>query len=128
MGVESGSLSNNMITVSSSFAERFNAADVSLNSRTAWVPFTASTNQWIQVNGVSDVTVVPPRITRRRFVGGFYGAEGRDRYRDQRYAQFVRRNGRSVDGSVQSSVRQRRNELEQNIGFERGRTGTGYTV
>jgi len=49
MGIESGSL-NNMISVSSSTFKNFNAANVSLNSDTAWVPFTASTNQWIQVN------------------------------------------------------------------------------
>jgi len=49
MGIESGLL-NNMISVSSSTFENFNAANVSLNSESAWVPFTASTNQWIQVN------------------------------------------------------------------------------
>lgn len=50
MGIELGLLNNNMISVSSSTFENFNAANVSLNSDTAWVPFTASTNQWIQVN------------------------------------------------------------------------------
>lgn len=49
MGIESGLL-NNMISVSSSTFENFNAANVSLKSESAWVPFTASTNQWIQVN------------------------------------------------------------------------------
>jgi len=49
MGIESGLL-NNMISVSSSIFDNFNAANVSLKSESAWVPFTASTNQWIQVN------------------------------------------------------------------------------
>lgn len=49
MGIESGLL-NNMVSVSSSTFENFNAANVSLNSDTAWVPFTASANQWLQVN------------------------------------------------------------------------------
>lgn len=50
MGIESGLITNNMVTVSSSTFENFNALSVSLNSETAWVPFTASANQWIQVN------------------------------------------------------------------------------
>jgi hypothetical protein len=49
MGIESGLINNNMVTVSSSTFENFNALNVSLNSETAWVPFTASSNQWIQV-------------------------------------------------------------------------------
>lgn len=50
MGIESGLISNNMVTVSSSTFENFNAIDLSLNRDTAWVPFTASANQWLQVN------------------------------------------------------------------------------
>lgn len=49
MGIESGLL-NNMISVSSSTFDNFNAANVSLKSESAWIPFTASTNQWIQVD------------------------------------------------------------------------------
>lgn len=49
MGIESGLLNSNLITVSSTMSESTNALNVSLNSETGWIPFTASTNQWIQV-------------------------------------------------------------------------------
>lgn len=49
MGIESGLLNNNMISVSSSIFENSNPLDVSLNSETGWAPFTASASQWIQV-------------------------------------------------------------------------------
>lgn len=49
MGIESGLVRNYMVSVSSSMFENFNSFNVSLNSKTAWVPFTASSNQWIQV-------------------------------------------------------------------------------
>ncbi|VVC41699.1 Hypothetical protein CINCED_3A025143 [Cinara cedri] len=51
MGIESGLLNSNMISVSSSsILENTNSFNVSLNSETGWVPFTASANQWIQVD------------------------------------------------------------------------------
>uniref|UniRef100_A0A481MQJ2 Hemolectin n=1 Tax=Nipponaphis monzeni TaxID=196483 RepID=A0A481MQJ2_9HEMI len=50
MGIESGLLNNNMVSVSSSMLENFSSLNVSLNSKTAWVPFTASSNQWIQID------------------------------------------------------------------------------
>lgn len=50
MGIESGFLNDRMISVSSSTFENFKSVDLSLDSDSAWVPFTASANQWIQVN------------------------------------------------------------------------------
>lgn len=52
MGIESGLMSNNMVTVSSSTIEGFNAMDLSLDKERGWVPFTASANQWIQVSRI----------------------------------------------------------------------------
>ncbi|XP_050428341.1 hemocytin-like [Adelges cooleyi] len=50
MGIESGLLNDAMISVSSSLNNDFHSDNLSLNSTTSWIPFTASTNQWIQVD------------------------------------------------------------------------------
>ncbi|XP_050525527.1 hemocytin [Daktulosphaira vitifoliae] len=50
MGIESGLLNDGMITVSSSLNNDFHSHDLSLSSNKSWIPFTASTSQWIQID------------------------------------------------------------------------------
>lgn len=48
MGFDSGKMHPTQITVSSKM-KNFTPKDASLSSSSGWVPFLASSNQWIQV-------------------------------------------------------------------------------